>query len=152
MSVWLQMSIAFLVSIIGSLILWSKEILKFNKLSVYILVLVIYIMPYALAALFIGEIGFFFSKEYVVKNIFLITTVENLIIVFMLGTLMGDILYDVCKKPKKYVVRIIIFVVFTVTFSIFWGMKSYSQINDKNNSFEINYIQESGQELYWNAK
>ena len=45
MDAWLQVGIAFAVSIIGFLILWSKEFSKFNKLSVYILVLVIYIVP-----------------------------------------------------------------------------------------------------------
>jgi len=146
MDAWLQVSIAFVVSIIGFFFLWTKDFYKINYLSIFIVGLVVYIVPYALAALFIGEIGFFFSKEYVVKNIFLITTIENLIIAFMLGTWMGDILDYVKNKPQNYKARIIIFIAFTVFLSVFWGIKSYHQIDNKNNTVEVSYIQESVQE------
>ncbi len=153
MSASLQVGIAFAVSIIGFLILWTKEFSKFNKLSVYIIVLIIYIVPYALGALFIGKIGFFFSAEYIIKNIFLIISGENIIIAFMLVVEIDEILEGIKNITKEFKVRIFPLIVITVIVSIFWGMKSYSCIIDENNAVKTNYIQESVQEeLYWNAK
>ena len=145
MSALLQICIAYAVSIIWFLILWFKILSKTDKISVYVITAVAYVVPYVLAALFIGKIGLFFSDEYIFKNIFILIAVENTIIAFMQAMWLENTLSFV----KNIKVRKTLLIAIAVICSIWWAIASNYYIN--NTDVETNTATESVQEeLYWN--
>ena len=146
MSALLQICIAYAVSIIWFLILWFKILSKADdKISVYVITAVAYVAPYALAALFIGKVGFFFSDEYIFKNIFFLIAVENIIIAFMQAMWLENTLSFV----KNIKARKTLLIAIAVICSIWWAIASNYYIN--NTDVETNTATESvKEELYWN--
>ena len=125
MSVLIQIGIAFSVSIIWFLILWFKILYKTDKISAYVITAIAYVAPYALAAFFIGKIGFFYSDEYVFKNIFVLIAAENIIIALMQAMWLENTL-DFVKNVK---VRKVLLITIAIVCSVLLGMNAYSHIN-----------------------
>ena len=150
MSTLLQVGIACLVSIFLGSLLYYAVCFKFKKPLQYVLLYAIYIIPFALCAFFIGETGFFFSKEYIVKNIFTIITCVNLVIAIVPTLLMLDfIFYQDRVNNKMFWARVFLVLVLIIGICEHIGFTAYSQIDEKNNSSKTPY---SIQEPHWNSK
>ena len=145
MSTLLQITIGFAISIIYFLFLRHRILSnEEDKTSKYVLTAFYYVLPFALLAVFIGKIGFSFSNDNILKNIFIIITIQNVII----SLLQAMWLENTLDFAKSIIIRKCFLFAIAVMLSCLTGMADNYYINVEKNSViesvqEINDMDES---------